>query len=162
MDTCFQVVDGDMCCSHISLFHHNAVKLKALRLDCAEFVQQHFRWNKIPRKSDLSRLNQIVPRVDLSPLLSILGWIIASVLRLKLQSGRFGIVTIKEMYWTEKISDVCLGKYISPTGWALYTTVLVRASVLKCVWRVGTLGCTWTRLWIIYTHKNNYFICLAT
>lgn len=51
-------------------------------------------------KSDLSQMNQIVPCVDLSPLLSTLSWIIAAVLvkqRLKLQSDRLGIDIIKEI-----------------------------------------------------------------
>ncbi len=64
-------------------------------------------------------MNQIVPCVDLSPLLSILGWIIAAASvkqRLKLQSDRFGIVIIKEIYRMKKNLDVCLGKYILPTS----------------------------------------------
>lgn len=129
-----------------------------------EIVQQHFRRNGILCKSDLSCMNQIIPCVDLSPLLSVLSGIIAAVLviqSLKLQSDGFRVVIIKEIYRTKKILDVCLGKYILPTSSALYSaSCLVRTWFLKlcvmlcvCMWRISTVR-THTNLWVIYTHKK--------
>lgn len=130
-------------------------KIESFNNVCTEILQQHFGWNKILCKSNLSQMNQIVPCANLSPLLSILGWIIAAVSvkqPLKLQSDRFGIVIIKEIYRTKKILDVSLGKYISPASWAFYTTALVRALLLK--WSVW--GCVYGGFLLWFAHVQGY------